>query len=455
MSHLHPAIIRVIKMNSYAKLGSSLAHNYRTMRVPHADENRTHLNEDWKPAKTPTAVTAAIRERVSMADRIAKRAVIALEYLVSAPCEAFVEHGGHLQWRPYFKDALAWIEQRHGAANVIAANIQLDETTPHLVVYVCPLVQYPEKKRTREVAGKVDPATGKQRREKREFVEPAHIALSANHFMGTRDKLIQLQSDFAEQVGKRHGLRRGVERSALTHVDLKTYHDALMRGFQQRLDIPPELLKPKSSMLGLRRESPEEMAARVTEALQTQVEGLMAQLATARLDRQRAKEWERTAARAREDLATEKAAHQKTHKQLVSLVGGLTDQQVQKVKEYRQGILHKRQEAKRQREAEEKARLEQQRLEKERAMVDRLRQLSPAGLAQLSPEERAPIWRLLAERRDLGEVQDRFLESGYFDVYGRVIRTAEKSPPQDTSTEKPGPKMPEWLKPSGNSGPSM
>lgn len=455
MSYQHPTIIRVAKLSTYAKLGSSLAHNYRTMPVPHADKKRTHLNEDWKPAKTPAAIKAAIRERVSVADKIAKRAVIALEYLVSAPFEAFEENGGHLKWKPYFKDALAWLEKRHGVENVIAANVQLDEKTPHLVVYICPLINRPEKQRERKVLGKIDPSTGKQIREKREFVESAHIALSANHYVGTREKLIQLQSDFAELVGQPHGLRRGIERSALTHVDLKAYHDALMKGFQQRLDIPAALLKPKSSMLGLRRESPEEMAARVTEALQTQVEGLMAQLATADINRQRAKEWEWTAARARKDLAAEKDAHQKTHEQLVSLVGGLTEKQLQSIKDYRQKVLHKRQEAKRQRVAEEKARLEQQQFEKERVMADRLKQLSPLEMAQLSPEERAPLWRLLAGRRDLGEIQDRFLESGYFDIYGSVIRTPEKTPPQEPSTEKPGPKMPDWLKPSGNSGPSM
>lgn len=451
MQHQYPAIIRVAKINSHASLGSSLAHNYRTMKVPHADESRTHLNEDWKPAKTPTAIKAAIRERVSMADRVARRAVIALEYLVSAPREAFSEHGGHLDWRPYFKDALTWIEQRHGTANVIAANIQLDETTPHLVVYVCPLVQYPEKKREREVAGKVDPATGKQRREKREFLEPAHIALSANYYMGSRDKLIQLQSDFAEQVGNRHGLRRGVERSALNHVDLKTYHDALMKGLQQRLDISPALLTPKSSMLGLRRESPEEMAVRVTEALQTQVEGLMAQLATAQLDRQRAKEWELTAARARNELAAERESHQKTREFFKKLVGGLTDKQLQKVVEFRQNVLRKRQELKQQRDAEEQARLEQQHRENEQAMVDRLKQLSPAELAQLSDEERAPLWRLLAERSDLGATQDKFLESGYFHFDGSVIRAPEKEQPsQSPGADSPSPKpwVPAWAKPS-------
>lgn len=451
MQHQYPVIVRAVKINSYAKLGSSLAHNYRTMVVPHVDEKRTYLNEDWKPASTPDAIKAAIREHVSMADRVAKRAVIALEYLITAPFEAFEENGGHVKWKPYFKDALAWLEQRHGSENVIAANIQLDETTPHLVVYVCPLVQYPEKKREREVAGKVDPATGKQRREKREFLEPAHIALSANYYMGSRDKLIQLQSDFAEQVGNRHGLRRGVERSALNHVDLKTYHDALMKGLQQRLDISPALLTPKSSMLGLRRESPEEMAVRVTEALQTQVEGLMAQLATAQLDRQRAKEWELTAARARNELAAEREAHQKTREFFKKLVGGLTDKQLQKVVEFRQNVLRKRQELKQQREAEEQARLEQQHREKEQAMVDRLKQLSPVELAQLSDEERAPLWRLLAKRSDLGATQDKFLESGYFHFDGSVIRAPEtEQPSQSPGADSPSPKpwVPAWAKPS-------
>jgi len=301
------------------------------------------------------------------------------------------------------------------------------------------------------VAGKVDPATGKQRREKREFLEPAHIALSANYYMGSRDKLIQLQSDFAEQVGKRHGLRRGVERSALNHVDLKTYHDALMKGLQQRLDISPALLTPKSSMLGLRRESPEEMAVRVTEALQTQVEGLMAQLATAQLDRQRAKEWELTAARARNELAAEREAHQKTREFFKKLVGGLTDKQLQKVVEFRQNVLRKRQELKQQRDAEEQARLEQQHRENEQAMVDRLKQLSPVELAQLSDEERAPLWRLLAKRSDLGATQDKFLESGYFHFDGSVIRAPEaEQPSQSPDAHSPSPKpwVPAWAKPS-------
>ncbi|WP_075882082.1 MobV family relaxase [Vreelandella massiliensis] len=455
MAAQYPAIIRAIKLNSFATLGSSLAHNYRTMSVPHADKSRTHLNEDWKDASTPSAIKAAIKQRIKLADKVHPKAVVALEYLVSAPHEAFEEQGGPVAWRAYFQDALKWLEQRHGADNVVAANIQLDERTPHLVVYVCPLVHYAEKTRRRWVMGGKDPVTGRQNREMREFVEPAHIKLSSNFFMGGRDKLTRLQSNFAEQVGKKHGLRRGVERSALTHIDLKKYHDALMKGVQQRLNIPADLLKPKSNMLGIRSESPEDLAARVTEALQSQVEGLMAQLATAKIDRQRAWEWEQTAAQAQEELKAEKDAHQTTKKTMEGLVGGLTDDQLQKVSEFRQGILRKRKEAKQQREAEEKARIEKQQRDREAAMITRLQQLSPEVLATLPDEDRLPLWRFLTKRRDLTELQDKFFDSELFHTNGAVIRTPEEAPAQASSAPKPGPETPDWLKPSGNPGPSM
>ena len=55
--------------------------------------------------------------------------------------------------------------------------IQLDETTPHLVAYVVP---YDSK--------------GK---------------LNCRHFLGGRDKMTAMQTDFAQQVGAKYGLERG------------------------------------------------------------------------------------------------------------------------------------------------------------------------------------------------------------------------------------------------------
>ena len=245
----HPAVIRTQKLNGWGAVGSSAAHTWRTITVAHADPKRRHLNEDWREVSSPKALRAALEERIALADRKAQRPVLAIEYLVTAPHEAFEENGGPVAWRRYFEDALAWIEERHGRANVVAVNIQLDEATPHMVAYACPLVRREATTRQRDVLGKKNPETGKQVRVKRTEQVPAHTTLSADHFVGAREKMRRMQSRFAAEVGERHGLRRGIERSALNHVDLKAYHDAMMRGIQQRLKIDPAILKRQGGML--------------------------------------------------------------------------------------------------------------------------------------------------------------------------------------------------------------
>lgn len=124
-----------------------------------------------------------------------------LEYLVTASPEAF-KSGGGLFWtgsaQAYFDDSLKWLKDRHGAENVVASVVHNDETTPHMTVYVVP---------------KVD---GK---------------LSAKHFCGGRQKLAQLQTDFAEQVGKNYGVNRGKARKVgderVRHVTIKEFYEDL------------------------------------------------------------------------------------------------------------------------------------------------------------------------------------------------------------------------------------
>jgi len=144
------AVVRATKLNRH-KLGGSAAHTWRTMPVPHADKERTHLNEDWRPASGPDQLRAAINERLELADNVAADSVLAIEYVVTGPHEVFAEQGGPVEWRPYFRDALAFLETRHGAENIVGVNVQLDEKTPHLVVYAVPLVDHPATTRTRNV----------------------------------------------------------------------------------------------------------------------------------------------------------------------------------------------------------------------------------------------------------------------------------------------------------------
>ena len=108
----------------------------------------------------------------------------------------------------YFGDAKKWLEDRHGKENVIATTIHRDESTPHLVAYVVPLVD------------------GK---------------LNAKKFLGGREKLSKMQTDFADNVGKSVGLVRGLEGSA-EHQTIKQYYanvnTAVKISPEVALDIP-------------------------------------------------------------------------------------------------------------------------------------------------------------------------------------------------------------------------
>lgn len=75
----------------------------------------------------------------------AKSPVLCLEYLITARAEAFKEHSGETDALAYFRDALAFLEARHGSDKIVAVNVQNDESAPHLVAYVAPLVERPAR----------------------------------------------------------------------------------------------------------------------------------------------------------------------------------------------------------------------------------------------------------------------------------------------------------------------
>ena len=66
--------------------------------------------------------------------------MLAIEYLVTASPEWFRATPA-AQQNAYIAAAVRWLEARHGKANVVCVNMQLDETSPHLVAYVVPLTK--------------------------------------------------------------------------------------------------------------------------------------------------------------------------------------------------------------------------------------------------------------------------------------------------------------------------
>lgn len=186
-------ILRTEKLTTFGSIIGSAKHTFREIPTPNADPSRTHLNKTFG-AQDAAAVRAAIEARLPAKRR--KDAVLAIEYLVTASPEWF-RTAPAKQQNAYFGAAVRWLEARHGKANVVCVNMQLDETSPHLVAYVVPLT-----------------ADGR---------------LSAKDFLGGRKVLSEMQTDFAEKIGKPVGLQRGVEGSKATHTTAKQYAAALQK----------------------------------------------------------------------------------------------------------------------------------------------------------------------------------------------------------------------------------
>lgn len=225
----HPVIIRVKKLPTWGQLSASGQHTWRERPTQNADLARTPDNQDLRSVTSSAGLRAAVEQRLArVTEKTAPKPVRCVEYLVTAKHDAFRENGGNVDYKAYFRDAMAWIEKQHGAANVVAANVQLDEHTPHLVVYVVPLVETEARERKRSVIVGTNP-DGSKRRETRTEQQDAGMRLSAAHYFGGRAKLSKLQTDFAAQVGQRHGLVRGIERSQANHTAVRAFYASIVQ----------------------------------------------------------------------------------------------------------------------------------------------------------------------------------------------------------------------------------
>lgn len=210
------AILRTQKLKSGAAVRRSLLHAFREQETPNADPERIAENTHIRATSVADALDR-FNARLATQPKIRKNAVLAIEYLVTASPEHL--HGKtREQQDAYFRDALTWLGERHGEANIIYAGIHRDETTPHLYAYAVPL----------DGRGK----------------------LNCRAFLGGAEALRTMQTAFAEQVAVTHGLERGVEGSRARHQTIKRFyghletmaHDPRLVSMQMRRlePVPPE-----------------------------------------------------------------------------------------------------------------------------------------------------------------------------------------------------------------------
>ena len=229
------AILRTQKLKAAVAVRRSLKHAFRAQDTPNADPDRLGENSHLGANSVDEAMKA-FQNRLP--EKIRKNGVLAIEYLITGSPDGMNSKSRRDQ-DAYFTDALAWLKERHGAENLIYAGIHRDETTPHLYAYVVPL----------------DPQ-GK---------------LNCRHFLGGAKALSQMQTDFAERVGQRHGLQRGIEGSKARHTTVRQYYAALQQETPPPLALSGQATTPrvlKKGILTSLHESPEQVAERLTAASQ-------------------------------------------------------------------------------------------------------------------------------------------------------------------------------------------
>lgn len=241
-------IIRHKKLKSVGHVQAAINHNDRTTEPLNADPSQRHLN------KVEGGGMVTLRKNLASVTQAstAKEPVLAIEYIVSASPEQISDPS--FDRKGYFKAARAYLDKLVGAGNLVHSAEHYDERSAHSHFIYTPIIELEPGMRRRSVVTGKD-ADGKQKREVKEFPTQAGRALNAKKFTD-RAASIQLQSDFATQVGTPFGLRRGIERSKAKHTEIKAFYgqmkqdmaaieaetqrlakrDSWMRDFQDDLD---------------------------------------------------------------------------------------------------------------------------------------------------------------------------------------------------------------------------
>lgn len=196
------AILRTQKLKATGAVWRSLKHAFREQPTPNADPERAANNAHLGASSAREAME---KVRARLPEKRRKDAVLAIEYLITASPEAMKGMGSN-GCTAYFNDALKWLKQRHGGANVVYSGVHRDESTPHMYAYVVPL----------------DESTGR---------------LNARRWLGGAKPLSEMQTDFATNVGARHGLERGIKGSRAKHERVKRHYGLVNQAHDQAAEL--------------------------------------------------------------------------------------------------------------------------------------------------------------------------------------------------------------------------
>lgn len=186
------AILRFSKIKSMRDLRGALAHNLRVQNTPNANPARGHLNQIYRGMETIEKCLTIYGERLG--EQTPRRnAIFAHEAVVTGSPDV-INNMDKEQLRRYFVDSLSWLCEIHGGKDrLVSAVIHHDETTPHLQAIFIPI----------DDRGRLN---------------------SRSILGGHKNRLSELQTEFADRVGARYGLERGRKKSPAQHQSLAEWY---------------------------------------------------------------------------------------------------------------------------------------------------------------------------------------------------------------------------------------
>lgn len=187
-----------------------------TVWVPdNADVSKVHLNRELVSrdvtdpltgkAKTLT-IQQAVNRRIEEAGitKVRSNQNTCIEIIFSGSPETMCAMSQE-QVNNWAKDTLAWAQDRWGKENIVSATLHCDEKTPHMHIIVVPIVQGQSRRSASKE--RMDAAMGVDTRKYK--TDTTRNRLCANEVY-TKPLLYGYHTSYAETVGEKYGLSRGV-----------------------------------------------------------------------------------------------------------------------------------------------------------------------------------------------------------------------------------------------------
>jgi rRNA-processing protein FCF1 len=152
--------------------------------------------------------------------------------------------------------------------------------------------------------------------------------LNCRAFLGGVKALSEMQSDFADRVGKKHRLERGIEGSKARHTKVRAFYGAIEHTPHKHAHFSAAQVEPKllsKNFLVTTYENADDQAERLSNIVKNHYEPAIKEASVSRLERIKRQQAEKTTERMRSTLKSTESELQ--HYQEVFL--GLSEEQIQ------------------------------------------------------------------------------------------------------------------------------